>query len=81
MGQQPKARLDRINELAHKAKSVGLTDAEKAERKALREAYIKDFRAGFAAQLETTQFFDKQGHEITPQKLREIQRKRGLRQD
>lgn len=81
MAQQPQARIDRINELAHKAKNEGLTKAEEAERKALREAYLKDFRAGFAEQLETTQLFDKQGREITPKKVREVQRKRGLRKD
>ncbi|WP_390404642.1 DUF896 domain-containing protein [Lacticaseibacillus jixiensis] len=78
---QPQARLDRINELAHKAKSVGLTDAEIAERKKLREAYLKDFRAGFKQRLATTQYFDKQGHEITPEELKEIQRKNGWRED
>ncbi|MFD1440167.1 DUF896 domain-containing protein [Lacticaseibacillus hegangensis] len=81
MAQQPQERIDRINELAHKAKAEGLTDEEKAERKQLREAYLRDFRAGFADQLETTQFFDKQGHEITPKKVRDLQRKRGLRKD
>ncbi|MCI1895188.1 MAG: DUF896 domain-containing protein [Lactobacillus sp.] len=81
MAQQPQARLDRINELAHKAKAEGLTAAEEAERKELRAAYIKDFRAGFAQQLETTQFFDKQGHEVTPKKIRDLQKKHGLRQD
>ena len=78
---QPQERLDRINELARKAKTTGLTDAEIEERAALREAYLKDFRAGFAQQLTTTQYFDKQGREITPKKVKEIQRKNGWRQD
>lgn len=81
MAQQPQARLDRINELARKAKSSGLTEAEQAERKALRAAYLQDFRAGLRQQLETTQLFDKQGKEITPRKVQEIQRKNGWRKD
>jgi uncharacterized protein YnzC (UPF0291/DUF896 family) len=37
-------RLDRINELARKQKTIGLTDEEKAEQKKLREEYLADFR-------------------------------------
>ncbi|WP_179395554.1 DUF896 domain-containing protein [Lacticaseibacillus absianus] len=81
MAEQPQERLARINELAHKAKTVGLTDAETAERQALREAYLADFRAGFREQIETTSFVNKQGKEWTPKKVIEIQKKRGLRQD
>ncbi|MEL1159711.1 DUF896 domain-containing protein, partial [Staphylococcus epidermidis] len=45
-------RLDRINELAHKAKAEGLTEAETAERQTLRDAYLKDFRESFRSQVE-----------------------------
>ena len=41
-----KAKIDRINELGRIAKERELTEAEKAERAALREEYIKFFRAG-----------------------------------
>nr|WP_317359683.1 DUF896 domain-containing protein [uncultured Tyzzerella sp.] len=37
----------RINELANKAKKVGLTDDELKERDELRKEYIKNFRAQF----------------------------------
>ena len=33
-------KIDRINALAHKAKSVGLTEEEKKERELLRKEYI-----------------------------------------
>ena len=68
MAEQPKERLDRINELAKKDRSVGLTPEEKIERQKLREAYLKDFRAGLRDQIEHTQVFDKKGHEITSKK-------------
>lgn len=40
-----KAKIDRINELGRIAKERELTDDETAERAALREEYIKFFRA------------------------------------
>lgn len=47
-------KVDRINELAKKAKTVGLTEAEKAEQKALREEYIKSFRASLRGILDNS---------------------------
>ncbi len=38
--------IERINELAHKAKSdLGLTEEEREEQKRLRQAYIDQFKA------------------------------------
>ena len=74
-------RLDRINELAHKAKSEGLTEAETAERQTLRDAYLKDFRESFRSQVEMLQVYDKEGKEVTPEKVKDIQREKGLRDD
>lgn len=76
-----KELLNRINELAHKAKAEGLTELEEVERKDLRQKYLKEFRAGFRQQVESLQVFDKQGKEVTPEKVRNIQRERGLRND
>ena len=36
--------IERINELYHKSKAEGLTDAELAEQKQLRADYVKAFR-------------------------------------
>ncbi len=58
-------RLDRINELACKHKTVGLTDAEKAEQKKLREEYLADFRKNLRGQLENISFVEADGS-ITP---------------
>lgn len=49
-----KEKIERINHLARKAKSEGLTEAEKQEQQALREEYIQEFRAQFRNTLEHT---------------------------
>ena len=47
------AKIDRINELARKAKSEeGLTPAEMVERDLLRQEYIAAYRDNLIAQLE-----------------------------
>lgn len=74
-------RLNRINELAHKAKAEGLTPEETAERQELRDAYLKDFRSSFRSQVEMLQVYDKEGKEVTPEKVKDIQREKGLRDD
>ncbi|AWZ47055.1 DUF896 domain-containing protein [Latilactobacillus sakei] len=74
-------RLDRINELANKAKAEGLTPEETTERQELRDAYLKDFRSSFRSQVEMLQVYDKEGKEVTPEKVKDIQREKGLRDD
>ena len=45
-------KIDRINALAHKAKSVGLTEEEKKDRELLRKEYIASVRMNLRAQLD-----------------------------
>lgn len=45
-------KIDRINTLAHKAKSVGLTEEEKKERDLLRKEYIASVRMNLRSQLD-----------------------------
>lgn len=45
-------KIDRINALAYKAKSVGLTEEEKKERELLRKEYIASVRMNLRAQLD-----------------------------
>lgn len=54
--------IKRINELAHKAKSVGLTDEELAERDKLRRVYIDSWKTGLISQLENTYIVDEKGN-------------------
>jgi uncharacterized protein YnzC (UPF0291/DUF896 family) len=47
-------RTDRINELYHKSKTVGLTEEEKAEQKKLRDEFRAIIRANMALDLNNT---------------------------
>lgn len=49
-----KAKIERINFLSKKSKAEGLTDAEREEQAALRQEYIRDFRAQFSGILDNT---------------------------
>ena len=46
------SRIGRINELARKAKTEGLTDAEREEQALLRKEFIADFRRNLRSQLD-----------------------------
>lgn len=46
-------KIDRINALAHKAKSVGLTEEEKKERELLRKEYLASVRMNLRSQLDS----------------------------
>ena len=56
------AQIDRINELARKAKTEGLTEDELKERDILRRAYIDSFKASLVGQLENTYIVDEKGN-------------------
>lgn len=54
--------IERINELAKKAREVGLTEEEKLEQKKLRDEYIAAFRGNLKQTLEQTYIMDAQGN-------------------
>lgn len=61
-------RVKRINELAKKAKTAGLTQEETEERDRLRQEYLAAFRANLTAQLDNTYIVDPQGNKRKLQK-------------
>ena len=63
-------KIARINELYHKAKNEGLTDAEKEEQKALRADYVKSFRENLRATLDNVSILEPDGTVTNPQKNR-----------
>lgn len=54
-------KLNRINELARKAKGEGLTDAEREEQAKLRQEYIALVRMNLRSQLDTIDLVEKDG--------------------
>ncbi|BDR58192.1 DUF896 domain-containing protein [Xylocopilactobacillus apicola] len=73
--------LKRINELAHLAEKGELTDEQKKEQAELRQKYLAEFKEGFRSQIESLKVIDPEGNDVTPDKLKEIQKKKGLRKD
>lgn len=61
-------KIERINELARKRKTVGLTEQELAEQAALRQEYLQGFRANMEAVLESTVIQRPDGTKIPLQK-------------
>lgn len=57
-----KEQIDRINELARKARFIGLTAEEEKERAALRRSYIDSVLGNLQAQLDNTYIVDEQGN-------------------
>jgi len=54
--------IQRINELARKAKAEGLSEEEKQEQTHLRNEYRKAFRRNLTDQLEHTYIMDENGN-------------------
>lgn len=54
-------KIDRINELARKSKTVGLTPEEKEEQAVLRKEYIASFRMNLRAQLDNIDVVEADG--------------------
>ena len=56
-----KKQIERINELARKQKTDGLSEEELVEQAALRAEYLKEVRAGLEAQLEMVYIENEEG--------------------
>ena len=51
-------KIERINELAKKKKTVGLTKEELKEQQELRQEYLKSIRENFRQTLESIEYKD-----------------------
>lgn len=56
--------IERINELARKAKTVGLTEEEKQEQAKLRKEYIASVVGDLRNQLDNTYVLDKNENKV-----------------
>lgn len=71
-----KEKITRINELARKMKTVGLTEQEKAEQAALRKEYVASVVENLKSQLDNTYVVDEHGNKT---RVAEANRSRGLK--
>ena len=70
-----KERIKRINYLANKSKKEGLTKAEKEEQHKLRQEYLENVRKSFKNQFKSMTVIDPKGNDVTPQKVKELQKR------
>lgn len=62
--------LTRINQLAQKDRTIGLSAAEKIERQQLRDVYLRKVRGQMTNTLSKVTVIDPEGKDVTPLKLR-----------
>ena len=61
-------RIARLNELARKSKTIGLTEEEKQEQATLRLEYLASIRQSLEAQLDNVYFVENDGTKTKLQK-------------
>lgn len=71
-------KIERLNVLARKKKAEGLTEAETTEQAALRKEYIENLRFGMRHHIEGMKIVDEEGTDVTPEKLKQIQKEKQL---
>ena len=67
--------LQKINELAKKAREVGLTPAEKVEQQVLREDYLREIRGQVLTTFAGLKVVDPDGNDVTPEKVNHLKNK------
>ncbi|MDW0111693.1 MULTISPECIES: DUF896 domain-containing protein [Sporosarcina] len=64
-------KIQRINELSKKSKTVGLTLEEAKEQTQLRKEYLETFRTSMRETIENVKVIDPEGNDVTPEKVKE----------
>ena len=59
-------------------KIARITAEEKVEQAKLREEYIEGYRRAVRHHVEGIKIVDVEGNDVTPEKLRQVQREKGL---
>lgn len=68
-------KMSRINELSAKAKREGLSKEETVEQQTLRQEYLSAFRGSMKHTIENVRVVDPEGKDVTPTKLKEVQKR------
>ncbi|GKV67884.1 UPF0291 protein [Sporosarcina sp. NCCP-2716] len=71
-------KIKRINELAKKSKTDGLSIEEAKEQSQLRSEYLKTFRSTMRDTIENVKVIDPDGNDVTPDKVKEARDKKFL---
>ena len=71
-------KIERINVLARKKKSEGLSHEEAQEQATLREEYLASLRYGMRNHIEGMKIVDQEGTDVTPDKLKQIQKEKKI---
>ncbi len=71
-------KINRINELAKKSKTAGLSIEEAKEQSQLRSEFLKTFRSTMRDTIENVKVVDPDGNDVTPEKVKEAQNKKFL---
>ena len=70
--------LREIRHLSHKKRTENLRPEEIELQKELREEYMRIFRMAMKGQIEGIKVIDPEGTDVTPEKLKDIQREKGI---
>ncbi|WOV86037.1 DUF896 domain-containing protein [Sporosarcina oncorhynchi] len=71
-------KLNRINELANKSKTIGLSTEEAKEQTKLRKEYLETFRSSMRDTIENVKVLDPEGNDVTPEKVKDARNSKYL---